>query len=390
MYYAKIAGVILMSLLFIACSTSQKFQATTTTDKPLFAAINALNKHPENVQAQKDLAVLYPQALERHEEAITIYRNSNEDNRWEKIIKEINALQHIYNSVVATPGTSKVLKPKSYLSDLQTAKEEAAEDYYNEGVALLREQGRQNSLHAYEAFKRANHYINGYKDVKNLMHEAREKSIVNVVINSIEDNNVFFSGGGGFSYNDFRYRPDDYQEMMVRELGGKNSNHYAARFYTDREARRDRVDPDWIVDIRWRNVDARRTMPQQYSRQVSKNVQVGTDTAGKARYQMVYATLHITQRAFEVRGDLDYRITDLLSNRSIDQGILTDAVSWSESYASYTGDSRALSSEDWYLVNNRSGYNNGYNTEPSRGDILNSLMRKLYPDLRRRIENAVR
>ncbi len=86
-----------------------------------------------------------------------------------------------------------------------------------------------------------------------------------------------------------------------------------------------------------------------------------------------------------MQGALDYRISDLVENNYVDQGLLTSNVSWTEAFATYSGDSRALSDDDWLLVNNRVRSDL---LSPTRADVLNSLMRKIYPDLRRRIQNA--
>ena len=107
---------------------------------------------------------------------------------------------------------------------------------------------------------------------------------------------------------------------------------------------------------------------------------IGSDTSGKPVYKTVHATVYVTQRSYSVSGNLDYRIVDAQSKENIDYGLIRDDVSWTESRATYSGDSRALSQEDWYMINNRNGFN-----DPSRGDVLNSLLRKMYPDLRRRI-----
>jgi hypothetical protein len=382
----NITQILFAGLFLASCHSGQKFQASTSVDKPLFAAINELNKHPENQKAQKDIEVFYNQSKEHHEEAISVYESSMEGNRWDKIISELNALQHIYNSISATPGATRFVKPKNYLGELQSKKEDAAEDFYNRGASLLALEGRENSMQAYQAFKKSDQYISGYKEVSRLTKEAYEKSVVNVVINPIEDDNLFISVGNGWGLNDFGYRPEDYQQSLVRDLGGRTGNYLPARFYTNREARVDRIDPDWMVDLRWRNIDAIPSYPQQYTRQASKSVQIGSDTSGKPVYRTVYATLYITQRTFSVRGDLDYMIKDIEQNSSIDHGLLSDEVNWSESYATYSGDSRALGQEDWYLINNTSQYNN---RNPSKADILNTLMRKIYPDLKRRIQRAV-
>ena len=382
MKHINLTGVLLAGIILVSCSTSQKFQASSKEDKPLFAAINELNKRPNNAKAQKDLQGFYQASVDRHEDAIAVYKNSDDERRWDKIIHELNALQNIYTSISLTPGTAALVKPKNYLQELQDVKEQAASDYYDEGNALLSKEGRDNSLAAYNAFKKADKYVKGYRDVETLLTNSYERSVINVVINPIEDNNIFFTGGNRWG-SDFSYRAEDYQQSLVRELGGRNGNSSAVRFFTDRDAYRERLEADWVVDVAWRDIDPIRSTPYQYNRQASKNVQIGTDTAGKPVYKTVHATVYITQRSYSVRGDLDYRITDVQTKSNIDYGVLRDDVNWTESYATYSGDSRALSQEDWYMINNRNDLNN-----PSRGDILNSLMRKMYPDLRRRIQQA--
>lgn len=374
--------ILMVALLFAACNGAKKFQAYTSADKPLFAAINELNKHPDNTGAQEDLRVLFEQAVARHEDAIDVYSQGTDAKRFDKMLNELNALQHVYTSLQSVAGTFAIVKPKSYLQQIENTKQDAAEYFYAAGKDLMAENTRETDLDAHEAFKKSNQYVNGYKDVVRLMKESYESGIVNVVINPIEDDNLFYTS---VTAADFRYRATDYQESLVRELGGVNANIVPARFYTERDAQREQITPDWIVDVRWRNIQVDRAVPHQYNRQVSKSVQVGTDTAGKKIYKTVYATLYITQRSYNVQGGLDFRISDMGSNNYVDQGLLTDFVNWTEAYATYTGDSRALSQDDWLLVNNRTR-NDLY--APTKSDVLNTLMRKIYPDLRRRIQNA--
>lgn len=365
----------------VSCNSTKKFQASYAEDKPLFAAINELNKKPGNQKAQDDLRILYPKAVERHEEAIAVYKNSADENKWDRILSELNALQNIYNSLQATTGTLSIVSPKNYLRDIESVKQDAASDFYDRAEATLIENNRAAYLKAYNYFKRSNDYVFGFKDAEKQMREVYEKSILYVVINPIEDDNIFYSGWG---FPDNRYRPQDYQESLVRDLGGKTARNVAARFYTDREVRRENIVPDIDVAIRWRNVSPLRSMPSQYSRQVSKNIEDGKDTSGHTIFKTVYATLNVTQQTQTVRADLEYRITDINSRRSIENSIISDEVSWSESYATYTGDSRALSQDDWLLVNNRN-----YGNNLSKGDMLNNLMRKMYPELRRRLQRNI-
>lgn len=368
-----------------SCGSSRKFQANYAEDKPLFAAINELNKRPGNEKAQNDLRVLYAKSVERHEDAIEAYKSGNDENKWDKILQELNALQHIYNSLQATPGSFSIVKPTNYLRAIETAKTDAAEDFYVRANNRLAENDREASLQAWHYFKKTASYVNGYKDTDKRIKEAYEKSIVNVVIGPIEEDNVLFSRSGSWNnFPDFRYRPQEFQDALVRDLGGRSANYVPARFYNDRDVRREDIKPDWEVAIRWRSINPLQSVPRQYTRQASRSVENGKDTSGKTVYKTVYATLYITENNYAVQGDLEYRITDITKRVAIDNGYVRDEVNWLESSATYTGDSRALSQDDWMMINNRNGFN-----QPTRGDVLNSLMRKMYPDLKRRIQQGI-
>lgn len=372
------AAVFSSVIFFTACSN--KFQASFSEDKPLYEAVNRLAKKPNDAKAQNDLKELYALSVQRHEQAVAVYRTGSDERRFDKMLNELNALQQMYTDAQSVPALLKLVQPKNYLQDLQDIREEAADYYYNKGTSLMTANSRQSYLQANEAFRRANAYVNGYKDTEQLIPQSYEESVVNVVVNPIEDDNLFFSTWGNTG---FQYRPKDYQESLVRELGGRNAQIVPARFYTDLDANRENIEPDWAVDVRWRSVESNASLPVRFTRDLSRDIQVGKDSTGKPVYKTVYATLQVTRRTFTVNGALDYRVNDLVNNKSVDQGSLSNNLSWDDSYATYTGDSRALSDNDWLLVRNRTA-----NFGPSREEILNTLMKRIYPDLRYRIEQA--
>ncbi|HSB91561.1 MAG TPA: hypothetical protein VLC28_00525, partial [Flavitalea sp.] len=330
-----------------------------------------------------ELKSFYINSTQHHEDMIEAYRNSNDPGRFDKILGELNALQNIYTSLQATPGSFALVKPKNYQRDIQQVSENAAAEYYELGMNLMQQEDRESAFDAYNAFKNSNRFVNGYRDADRLMRQSYERSVVNIIINPIEDNNVMFSRFDSWG-NDFRYRPEEYQQALARDLSSRNGNDIPARFLTDREADRKRINPDYEISLNWRNLDGLRGYPNRYSRRVSKSIQVGSDTSGRPVYKNVYATLQITQNTFQVRGDLEYQVADVQHHSNLDYGTVSNEVQWDDRYATYSGDSRALSQEDWALVNNaHSGQS------PSRGDIMNELMRKMYPELRRRIEGAI-
>lgn len=371
----------------VSCRSTKKFQASFSEDKPLYDAINAISRKPGNEKAQADLSLLYPRAVERHEEAARIYRNSMDENKWDRALNELEALQHMFNTLQSIPGSFSIVKPKNYLRQIEELKQEAAEDYYTRATDLMKVGNRESFLLAFQQFQKVAYFVTGYKETTKLTREAWEKSIINVVINPIDDQNVFFTGinGNWSNFPDYRYRPEEYQELLVRDLGGRTANRIPARFFTDRDLRRDQLNVDWEINIRWVSINPLGGIPQNFSRQVTKNIETGRDSTGKPIYKPVYATLNITQNNITIQGELQFMVRDLVKRTTIDNGFVRDDISRNESYATFSGDSRALGPDDWALVNNRNGANAG----PTKGELLNALMREMYPELRRQIQIVI-
>ena len=219
-----------------------------------------------------------------------------------------------------------------------------------------------------------------FQDATLKMAEAYQNAIINVVINPVQDNSYFFNTGwGNYGYN---YSNEYFQQTLVRELKGINSNRYPARFYTDWEARRENIRPDWEVDLTWQFLNIPQPTINQYSRNVSRQIEAGRDTSGKVQYQTVTATLSIIKKYFNASGDLELRITDVNTGRNITTNRYNDQFNWQEEYATYRGDSRALSSNDYALLNN-----NNYQI-PRKEDILNQLSQRIYPQVKNRIASV--
>ena len=121
-----------------------------------------------------------------------------------------------------------------------------------------------------------------------------------------------------------------------------------------------------------------------YTRNLSKEIENGRDSAGKAIYKTVTATLYVTRRTLDARGDMEYRIVDLGLQKDVEWSRIPAYLDMNVEYATYRGDSRALGSYEWDLVNNRQYQ---YMDE---SDIVAALYSKIYSQLRSRIESRTR
>lgn len=376
----------LISLVLLAgCSTTSKdYLSRSDNDNTLFDAVKTLKKRSTDTTALNALPTLYNLAQQRNLRKINSYSSSTSLDRWDKLISTYGTLQEMHDAIVDNDAASSVVKPVNYSKTIYDLKQQAAADYYNTASEFLKKPGRDDAKKAYNYFKKADKYVPGYEDAKLKMDEAFENAIVNVVVNPLQDNSYFFNTGwGNYGYN---YSNEYFQQTLVRELKGTNSNRYPARFYTDWEARRDNVQPDWEVNLTLRNIYMPRPLTSSYTRNASQRVEVGRDTSGHIIYNTVYATINVSRQSFTATADMELNITDRATRKSIVYNTFREDYRWEEENATYSGDSRALTANDWRIINNNNG---GRFNEPRREDVLNELYRKLYPQVKNKITYAV-
>ena len=375
-FYTMLSLVILAS-----CKTTKDYLSRSDNDNTLFDAVKTLKKHSSDTSALNALPVLYNTAQQRNLRKITGYSSSKELTRWDKMIDAYSTLQQMHDAIIEVDAASRLVTPVNYQQTIYDLKKQAAADYYEEAAYFLNRPGRDDAKKAYNYFKKADKLVPGYEDTREKMDEAYQHAIVNVVINPVQDNSYFFNTGwGNYGYN---YSNEYFQQTLVRELKGINSSRYPARFYTDWEARRDNVQPDWEINLTLRNMYIPRPQTYTYTRSASQQVETGRDTSGKTVYRTVYATVNISKQSFTARADMEINISDIATHKNIVYNTFSEDYRWEEEHATYSGDSRALSSNDWAIINN------SYYNEPRKEDVLNELYRKLYPQVKNKISYAV-
>ena len=375
MKYLNYTSIVLLALS--SCSSSRDYLSRIDEDKTIFEAIKTLSHHPGDSDAIKALPLLYTAAEQRHLKKISAYSNSNELTRWDKLISEYGILQKIYDQISETKESTILVKPVNYQSTIYDLKQKAADDYYTQATYLLDNTGRDNAKNAFNYFKKTDKWVLGYKDAKLKMNQAWQNAIVNVVIYPVQDNSFFFNAGwGNTGYN---YSNEYFQQTLVRELGGKNASHYAARFYTEWDARQDNVQPDWVVDLTLRNLDIPRPFTTNNSQNYSRQIEMGRDSSGKTIYQTVFATVYTTRQSFTARAEMEVDITESITRKKISYKTFNDDYNWQEEHSSYTGDYRALGRTNLNFDGNRNF------SEPRREEVLTELYKKLYPRVKNNI-----
>lgn len=367
-------------ILFASCKTSKDYLAHRNEDKTLYSIIKQLNKKPGDELATAALPEVYTQLQQTHISNIDNYKNSTEPSRWDRVHREYSILQDMYNAVINSAAANNLVTAVSYQKQLDSTRQAAAEEYYQLAMDHYAQNNWVDARKAYIAFKQADSWISNYNGSQAKMDSAKQRSIVTVVINPVQDNSFYFNSG--WNNNGFDLTSANFPQNLVTDLGGKSGGRYAAKFYTDWLAQRDNVTADWVVDLTLKNVNLPSPSVYNYTRKLSAKVEDGKDTSGKTIYKTVYATLHIQRRSFNASAQMDMNVNDAVNQKNIMFDTFSDSYNWQQETASYSGDSRALSNRDWEMINNRY-------YEPGRQDVLSELYKGLYPQVKNRISRAV-
>ena len=370
--------ILLLSFVLVSCSGGK--YSTKADEKDLATLIKRLNKKGGEDKIIADLNEVYSSAYQKATLRLENYRFDPVPQKWDKIIAEMEGLQRMYETISQSAYALRMVKPVNFYSPLVATKDSAAADYYAYGTQQMQQQQRQNYKEAYYAFQKSAAYVLNYKDAKQLMKEAFERSIVHVLINEIQYDDYSMNTG----WNQYNNNSRMMHNNIIRDLGGQNSNNIPARFYNEYDLRRENRSPDLVVDLVWRNLrfDQQRDRTSTYNR--SKQIETGRDTANKPIYQTVNASIYVTERELNANADMNIIVTDAVNRTQIKWDRLPADYRFTIEFADYSGDRRALDNNDWNLINRSRSQ-----PMPSREDAMAEMMRRIYNDMVNRIRNTV-
>jgi hypothetical protein len=373
--------LLFISFLFVAAACKSSKNSTRNDEKDLGMLIKRLEKRGADEKIMTDIKNVYTGAYQKGTERIANYQYDPAPQKWDKILAEMEGLQRMYETISRNAYVLRQVKPENYYQQIRTIKDTAASDYYTYATKNANRENRSDLKEAYNAFRKANEYIPNYKDSKDQMQRVFEKATVEVLVNPVQYDAF---GVNRWNWNSYNNRSQMQNEQMVRDLGGSYTKTIPARFYSERDLRRQNLTPDLVVDLLWRNMrfDQPNDRTRSYNR--SKQIETGKDTANRPVYQTVTATVFVTERQLNADADLQIMIVNTVTRQQVKWEQVPSSYRYSFEFADFNGDRRALQSEDWNLINR--SRNQAF---PSQEEAMDEMMRRIYNDVLNRIRRSV-
>ena len=363
--YAYLFLVGSSAILMASCKSATKLYEKGRYDEAVEVAAKKLQKDPTDTKLQDVILNAYKFAVEDHEAQLSKYNSSSNDLKWEWMYAEYSDLQRLYDAIRKSPDVYNIVQPHDYSQDVQQFREKAGDNRYNRGLQLMRDAGNDKLVYrqAYREFQTALGFIPGDVDIQNKMNEAFNYAVINVVVLPLEER-------GSYQYSSYNTRYRTFDNNMVTYLQNNNSNQFV-RYYSAFDADARRIVADQVIEIRFSSMNIGRTSDERSTRTVSKDVVVKEtvirpDSVVK-QYAKVTAKITNIKRAMRSNGMIQVVARDY-NNRVTWSENYTGEHYWSTEFASYTGDTRALSEEDKKLVDRQQAI------PPREDDIIRSIM----------------
>ncbi len=337
-------GFVVTMAYLSSCSSGKKSLEQGNYYNATLQAINRLRQNPNQKKAAETLRDSYPLAVRLLENQADNRLASNDPFKWRSVMDSYTKINHMYEEINRSPGALSVVpNPKNYYSQLENARNNAADESYEQGLRQLALNTRLAAKEAFFLFRDVNSFVPGFKDVNNKMAEARFIATLKVVVNQIPVPQRYALSG------------DFFQAKVEEFLHTFNRNEFV-RFYSPAEAESEKLEQaDHLIRIAFDDFSVGETHLVQKTEEFSKDsVKVGEVTLEDGTkipaYNTVKAKLTTFHKEVISEGLLSFEVVDGYNNAILTSEKFPGQFVWFSEWGSFNGDERALTNEQMAIT----------------------------------------
>lgn len=365
-------------IIFSGCSSGKKSLEHGDYYNSVLQSVSRLRQNPNQKKAQQTLREGYPLAVRRLEDDARNRMASNAPFKWKSVLSSYKKINTMYEEINRSPGALRVISnPTSYYSEMEEARNNAAEESYRAGLDMLAENNRESAKQAYYHFRDADGFVRGYKDVLDKMAEAKFIATLKVVVKQIPVPGRYALSGGFF------------QDKIEEYVHSFNRNEFV-RFFSTVEAENENLQqPDQIIYIAFDDFTVGEThvveKTVEYSKDSVKVGEVVLDDGTKIPvYNTVKAKLTTFNKKVISRGVLNFQVIDAYNDAVLTTEKFPGEFVWYCEWGSYNGDERALTSKQLKITKLKEI------PPPQPQDLFIEFTRPIYNQLTNKINSFYR
>lgn len=319
-------------LLLAACSSGKKRLEQGDYDTAVYKAVKRLQQKPQHAKAEKVLRAAYTRAVNERMEVIAYQDQTDNIYKYDHMLKQYQQIHYLNTAIRRYPLYTGLLTLTDVKAELAMMHREAALVHKSEGLRLLKIADKQRARDAYHHFERANRLVPGIVSTQ-LIDRAQEAGTMNVALS--------FSNRSPYpSYNTDRV----WSEVMS---SFKNTRYRFLRVIDTDELV---STPDEIVQIAMEDAYIGGVDLSKSRVALSKeDVYIGEAETDSGEVVKVYGTVTADYIEFcktiNSRASLQIQRVDGQTSAVKHRQLFPSSFNWTEKWATYRGDKRALSAE---------------------------------------------
>jgi len=257
--------VLIAVILLEGCTSGKQAYQKGNYDEAVLKAISRLRKNPNSKKASQTLMESYPLTISWHQDNILRAKQSNDDFKWERVLREYQQVNNLYSQLNRCPACLRlVINPVHYVSELNDAKEKAASIRYQRGDELLTRarsnHDRFEAREAYRHFQVACNLMGEYRDARDKLAEAKFLATLKVVVEPIP------------AHRRLQISHEFFENKILEFVESMQVNEFV-QFYSFTEAKNIGLEePDQIIQLQFDDF----VLGQVYLKE--KEVQVSKDS----------------------------------------------------------------------------------------------------------------
>jgi hypothetical protein len=337
--YATIKGIamkknyfiiILSCLVLAACSSGKKRLEQGDYNTAVYQAVTRLQQKPQKAKAERVLRQAYTLAVNEHMNVIKFHDKTDNPFKYDVMVREYEQITYLNNAIRRYPLYKDLVQLTDVSDEYTLVTNEAAQAHKNEGQRLLGLKNKQRARDAYSHFTQANAFVPGSVTTK-VMDQAQDAGTVNVVLEFANTSRFFRDYNTDAVFNSVRnnLRNTRYRFMRVVERSESSSN------------------VDEIIQI---EMDDAHIGGIDFSKNVyqlkKENVYVGEAKTDSGEVVKVYGTVTADYmeycKTINSRAQLMIQRIDGNTAAVVNRQVFPSTYCWTEKWASYHGDQRAL------------------------------------------------
>jgi hypothetical protein len=347
-------GFLILIVLIESCTSGKSAYKHGDYYTAVLEAVQRLRQSPDNKRSKSVLSLSYQAAVDFLNTDVQNQITSNANFKWKNVVQDYNRVNTLYENIRTSPGALKIIpNPINKYKELNVAKDSAAAECYNRGVEAMLKNTREDAKQAFFLFTDANAFSPAYRESIEMMQQAKFNATLKVVVQPSVQN-----------YWSWNFDPVVF---------GGTGNQFV-QFYTPEQAQSENLEKiDQFLLVSVHGFQENRPAISRTVQNYSDSVKVGEKTVNNQKVpvkERITAQMTVFEKIIPYSGALQLFIKDARSNVQLSNTRISSELSWNNSWAACTGDSRCIPS-------GVRGLCNGSESHPATGQLVNLAKKDL-------------